>query len=75
MIILSRFFFFACPKEKEPKRKGSRSLGPALRDYPALLELAGRCGTRIVYTPLRGAQTVLALNSANSVLLGCVKWQ
>ncbi len=33
------FFFFACPKEKEPKRKGSRSLGPPAANYPALLEL------------------------------------
>jgi hypothetical protein len=29
LTLISVFFFFACPKEKEAKRKGSRSLGPA----------------------------------------------
>jgi hypothetical protein len=55
------FFFFACPKEKEQKRKGSQSFGLPAADYPALLNITGRCETRGVYTPLRGAQTLLAL--------------
>ena len=38
-------------------KKGSQSLGPALRNCPALLETTGSLKTREVYTPLRGAQT------------------
>jgi hypothetical protein len=31
------FFFFACPKEKEAKRKGSRTFVPLSAEFPALL--------------------------------------
>jgi len=51
---------------------GSRSLGPALQDFPALLKMPGRCETR----PADGEpQTVLALFPVISVLLAGVKWQ
>jgi len=46
VLILFTFFFFACPKEKETKRKGSQSLGPSLMAFPALLKITGRCETR-----------------------------
>jgi hypothetical protein len=56
------FIFFACPKkmnqQRSGERKDSRSLGPTKRDFPALLESAGSLKTRVVYAPLRGAQTV-----------------
>ena len=65
------FIFFACPKktnqQRSGERKGSRSLGQPMADYPALLESAGSLKTRF-------AQTVQTPYSADSVLLGCVKW-
>ena len=61
VINFTYFFFFACPKEKETKRKGSQSLGPSSMVFPALRKITGRCETRGVYTPLWGAQTVHAL--------------
>jgi len=54
------FIFFACPK-KTNQKKGQPYTWSSKLDFPALLEKAGRCETREVYTPLRGAQTVLAL--------------
>jgi hypothetical protein len=55
-------------KEKAPNHLSG------IAGYPPLLESARRCETRGVYTPLRGAQTVLALFLADSAMLGCVKW-
>ena len=49
------------------ERKGSRSLDPAMRDYPALLETTGSLKTRY-------AQTGQTPVSVVSVVLGCVKW-
>ena len=71
------FIFFAelyarRVQRKRTKRKGSRSLGPSLRDLPVLLKMTGRCETR----PAAGApQTVLAHFPVISALLGGVKWQ
>jgi len=53
------------------QRKCSRSLGPALQDFPALLKMTGRCGTRLADGE---PQAVLALFPVIFVLLGCVKW-
>jgi hypothetical protein len=64
------FFFFACPKEKETKRKGSLSFGPSLTDSPALLKITGRCETR----PPEADSDSPSAFPIISALLGCVKW-
>jgi len=56
------FIFFVClyalegakktNQQRCGERKGSRSLGPAQRDFPALLISAGSLKTREVYAPL-----------------------
>ena len=62
-------------KENEPAAKRRKKGQPFTRshktgDFPALLESAGSLKTRVVYAPLRGAQTVQTPISADSVLLG-----
>ncbi|KPK00279.1 MAG: hypothetical protein AMJ60_01890 [Desulfobacterales bacterium SG8_35] len=49
-------------------KKGSQSLGFALRNFPPLLETTGSLKTRY-------AQTGQTPVSVVSVVLGCVKWQ
>jgi len=55
-------------QRKRTKRKGNRSLGPPLADFPALRKSAGSLKTRF-------AQTGQTPFTADFVLLGCVKWQ
>jgi hypothetical protein len=59
-----RSFLFAQKRTK----KGSQSLGPLLRGYPALLKTTGSLKTRF-------AQTGQTPVSVVSVVLGGVKWQ
>jgi hypothetical protein len=40
------FFFFACPKEKEPKRKGPRGMRPPPADSLRVLAAAESLQTR-----------------------------
>ena len=61
--VLLRSFLLAQKRTK----KGSQSLGPALRDCPALLETTGSLKTRC-------AQTGQTPFSVVSVVLGGVKW-
>jgi hypothetical protein len=67
------FIFFACPKKTNQQRSGERkdSLTLAVSllacGFPALLEPAGSLKTRF-------AQTGQTPFSADSPLLGCVKW-
>jgi hypothetical protein len=61
-------------QRKRTKRKGSRSLGPAVQGYPALLKITGRCKTRGVYAP-QGCSNSCSAIPVIFPLLGCVTWR
>ena len=65
--------FSLLSQRKRTKRKGNLSLGPALRDYLALLETIGSLKLA-EFMPRRGAQTGQTPVSIVSVVLSSVKW-
>jgi len=74
LLFSKMFIFFAClyalqgtkktNQQRSGERKGSSSLGPALRDYPVLLETTGSLKTRFAQTIQTPFQSFLWYSAA-----------